>query len=110
MFYNPARARPTPAVDQSLIWFTLLLLAFGFVMVYSASLAIAEADESTGFRGSYFLVRHGVYLATALAAAFTIFRIPMSMWQQLAPYLFVAGAIALVLVLIPGLGREVNGS
>ncbi|MES2355787.1 MAG: putative lipid II flippase FtsW [Pseudomonadota bacterium] len=110
MFYNPARQQPMAEVDQSLIWSTLLLLAFGFVMVYSASLAIAEADKSTGFRGSYFLVRHGIYLALALIAGFTVFRIPMQLWQKLAPYLFVAGALSLVVVLIPGLGREVNGS
>jgi len=110
MFYNPAHQRQLPEVDQSLIWSTLLLLAFGFVMVYSASLAIAEADKGTGYRGSYFMVRHGVYLVMALAAGFTIFRVPMRAWQQMAPYLFIAGALALILVLIPGVGREVNGS
>ena len=110
MFYNAARQRPMAEVDQTLVWSTLLLLAFGFVMVYSASLAIAEADKSMGYRGSYFLARHGAYLAVALIAGFTIFRIPMRLWQQLAPYLFVAGVVALIVVLIPGIGREVNGS
>jgi len=110
VFYNPARTRPLPEVDQSLIWSTLLLLAFGFVMVYSASLAIAEMDKGTGFRGGYFMLRHGIYLALALGAGFVIFRIPMNVWQQLAPYLFIAGAVSLMLVLIPGIGREVNGS
>ena len=110
MFYNAARQRPMAEVDQTLVWSTLLLLAFGFVMVYSASLAIAEADKSMGYRGSYFLARHGAYLAAALIAGFTIFRIPMRLWQQLAPYLFVAGVVALIVVLIPGIGREVNGS
>ena len=110
MFYNPAQQRPMPEVDQTLVWSTLLLLAFGFVMVYSASLAIAEADKSMGYRGSYFVARHGASLAVALIAGFTIFRIPMRLWQQLAPYLFVAGIVALIVVLIPGIGREVNGS
>jgi cell division protein FtsW len=110
MFYNPAQQRPMPEVDQALVWSTLLLLAFGFVMIYSASLAIAEADKSMGYRGSYFLMRHGIYLAIALAVGFTIFRIPMRVWQQAAPYLFVAGMVMLIVVLIPGIGREVNGS
>ena len=109
MFYKPAR-RPLAEVDQSLVWASLLLLAFGFVMVYSASLATAEVDKSTGFRGGYFVIRHGIYLLIAVAAGFAIFRVPMRVWQQLAPYLFVASALALVAVLIPGLGREVNGS
>ncbi len=110
MFYNPARQRPLAEVDQSLVWATLLLLAFGFVMVYSASLATAEVDKGTGFRGAYFVVRHGAYLGVALAVGFAIFRLPMRLWQKLAPYLFIAGTAALILVFIPGLGREVNGS
>lgn len=110
MFYNPAQQRPMPEVDQTLVWSTLLLLAFGFVMVYSASLAIAEADRSMGYRGSYFLARHGAYLVVALAVGFTVFRIPMRLWQQLAPILFIAGIVTLAVVLIPGIGREVNGS
>ena len=110
MFYNPAQQRPMPEVDQTLVWSTLLLLAFGFVMVYSASLAIAEADRSMGYRGSYFLARHGAYLVVALAVGFTVFRIPMRLWQQLAPIVFIAGIVTLAVVLIPGIGREVNGS
>jgi cell division protein FtsW len=88
----------------------LLLLAFGFVMVYSASLAIAEAGKTTGYRGSYFVMRHGLGLAIGIAAGFIAFRFPMRVWQQFAPYLFILAALALALVLIPGVGREVNGS
>ena len=109
MFYNPA-AKPIAEVDQTLVWATLLLLAFSVVMVYSASLAIAEAGKATGYRGSYFVVRHGLYLAIGVAAGFIAFRVPMRVWQEVAPYLFIAGALALVVVLIPGIGREVNGS
>jgi cell division protein FtsW len=97
-------------VDSTLVWATLLLLAFGFVMVYSASLAIAEADKDSGFRGGYFMVRHGIYLSIALAAGFAVFRMPMRVWQEAAPYLFVAAAVTLALLLVPGIGREVNGS
>jgi cell division protein FtsW len=109
MFYNPV-VKPMAEVDQTLIWSTLLLLAFGFVMVYSASLAIAEAGKTTGYRGSYFVMRHGLGLAIGIAAGFIAFRFPMRVWQQFAPYLFILAALALALVLIPGVGREVNGS
>jgi cell division protein FtsW len=87
-----------------------LLLAFGFVMVYSASLATAEAGKATGYRGSFFVMRHGLYLAIGIAAGFITLRVPMRMWQQFAPYLFICAALALAMVLIPGIGREVNGS
>ncbi len=96
--------------DQSLLWVTLLLLGLGLVMVYSSSIALAEADKATGHQASYYLVRHAVYLLISLAAAAMAFQVPIRVWQGLAPYLFLAGMLLLLLVLIPGIGREVNGS
>ena len=88
----------------------MLLLALGLVMVYSASIAIAEGGRSTGYQPTYFLVRHLLFVAIAFALAVVAFQIPVRLWQQGAPYLFVSGLVLLVLVLIPGIGREVNGS
>lgn len=96
--------------DQALVWVTLLLLGFGLVMVYSASIALAEADKATGHQSTYFLLRHAIYLSIGLLAALIAFQVPIERWRQLAPYLFLAGMVLLVLVLIPGIGREVNGS
>jgi len=98
------------ALDVSLAWSALLLLALGLVMVYSSSIAMAEASRHTGFRPWYFLLRHGLFLVVGLAAAAIAFQVPMKAWQRLAPWLFVAGAVLLVLVLIPGIGKSVNGS
>ncbi len=102
--------RTMAALDLSLAWSALLLLALGLVMVYSSSIAMAEASRHTGFRPWYFLVRHGLFLVVGLAAAALAFQVPMKAWQRLAPWLFVAGAVLLVLVLIPGIGKSVNGS
>ena len=102
--------RRMPVVDASLAWATLLLLALGVVMVYSSSIAMAEASRHTGFRPWYFLARHAAFVTVGLAAAAVAFQVPMKAWQRLAPYLFVAGAVLLVVVLIPGVGRNVNGS
>ncbi|MDX9950919.1 MAG: putative lipid II flippase FtsW [Methylophilaceae bacterium] len=100
----------TPAYDQGLLWVTLILLGIGLVMVYSSSIALAEADRATGHQSTYYLIRHSIYLVISLAAAAITFQIPTQMWQKLAPYLFLIGMATLALVLIPGIGREVNGS
>jgi cell division protein FtsW len=102
--------RTMPPWDASLGWVALLLLALGLVMVYSSSIAMAEASKHTGYRPWYFLARHGAFLAVGLLAAAVAFQVPMKAWQRLAPYLFVAGAVLLVLVLVPGIGKSVNGS
>lgn len=99
-----------PSYDQMLLWVTLILLGLGLVMVYSASIAIAEADKATGHQSTYFLIRQAIYVAMGLVAAFVTFHIPVVWWQKMAPYLFLAGLVLLVLVLVPGVGRNVNGS
>jgi cell division protein FtsW len=108
--YVFARNAPSAEYDRSLAWAVLLLAATGLVMVYSASIATAEAGRYTGNNAAWFLARHGTYLAIALAAAITVFLAPARLWQKAAPWLFVAGVAALALVLVPGFGREVNGA
>jgi cell division protein FtsW len=96
--------------DVSLAWACLMLLSLGLVMVYSASIAMAEASAHTGFRAWYFLARHGVFVVAGLVAAAVAFQVPVKVWQRLAIWLFVIAAVLLALVLIPGIGRVVNGS
>lgn len=100
----------TPSYDQGLLWVTLILLGLGLVMVYSSSIAIAEADRAVGHNSSYYLVRQAIFLVISLSAAFVAFNIPVAWWQKMAPYLFLLGLALLVLVLIPGIGRVVGGS
>lgn len=97
-------------IDLALLWSGLLLLLIGMVMVYSASMATAEAGRQTSFQPAYFLVRHAVFLTIGLVAAAVAFQVPLSTWQRWSPWLFVAGFILLALVLIPGVGRDVNGA
>jgi cell division protein FtsW len=108
MLYNPGRR--DSSLDQALLWSALLLLSIGLVMVYSASIAMADAERFTGYRPGYFLVRHGIYLAVGLAIGAAFFRVPVWLWQKASPWLFLAGVATLAAVLIPGIGREVNGS
>jgi cell division protein FtsW len=96
--------------DHALLWAGMLLLSTGLVMVYSASIAIAEQSRFTSNQPTYFLVRHLAFVATGTLAGILVFQVPTRLWQQAAPYLFMFGGALLVLVLIPGIGREVNGS
>lgn len=96
--------------DQLLLWITLILLGLGLVMVYSASIAIAEANASIGHQSTYYLVRQSIFIGISLVAGYIAFQVPMEWWQKLAPYLFVFAIALLILVLIPGVGRNINGS
>ena len=108
--YVFARTAPSAEYDRSLAWAALLLAATGLVMVYSASIATAEASRYTGHNPAWYLARHGLFLALAVAAAIAVFLLPVSFWQGAAPWLFAAGVVLLALVLVPGIGREVNGA
>src|ERR1700754_1672933 len=94
-------ARRESTLDQSLLWTAILLGAIGLVMVYSASVAMADAERFTGFRPGYFLVRHGTSIAIGLVVAALLFRVPLWLWQKASPWLFMLGTGLLVLVLIP---------
>jgi len=111
MFYTDVRPRAQLAeYDRGLVWAAILLLGLGLVMVYSASIAIAEGNRVTGNQPMYYLMRHALFVAIGIAVAVAVFQVPLRLWQQAAPYLFLIGAGLLTLVLLPGVGREVNGS
>lgn len=103
--------RRLPAeVDPWLLWSALLLLGCGLVMVYSASIATAEASAMTGRQHAYFLWRHAIFLGIGLVGGVMVFQVPLKFWQAAAPWLFMLGVILLAIVLIPGVGRVVGGS
>jgi cell division protein FtsW len=105
------RVRTTQAqFDELLVWVLVALLALGLVMVYSSSIAMAEANKFTGYQPTYYLLRHGMFICAGLIAGLFAFQVPVQIWQNYAPFLFLFGVALLVLVLIPGVGREVNGS
>ncbi|MFN3543262.1 MAG: putative lipid II flippase FtsW [Thiobacillus sp.] len=110
MRYSARATQPGAEIDFGLLWLAFGLLGLGLVMVYSASLAIAEAARYTGHNGEYYLIRQGLFIGLGVVAGIAAFQVPMRVWQQAAPYLFLAGLLLLVVVLIPGIGREVNGS
>ena len=96
--------------DQVLIWVTVLLMLFGLIMVYSASIALPDSPKYASYHNNHFLVRQAVFIGVSLIAGALAFRVPMKTWQKVAPYLFVGKLILLALVLVPGLGKGVNGA
>lgn len=101
---------PAEEYDSLLTWIVIALLSLGLVMVYSSSIATAEAAKSANYQQTYYLMRHSLYIFLGLLAGALVFQIPSRIWQNLAPYLFLSGVALLIMVLIPGVGREVNGS
>src|SRR3982751_4284598 len=77
-----ARNAPAAEYDRSLAWAALLLAAGGLVMVYSASIATAEANRFTGYNAAWFLARQALYLGAAFACAITVFLVPARVWQH----------------------------
>lgn len=98
------------AYDQPLVWVVLLLMLFGMVMVYSASISLPDSPKYVRYDNAHFLTRQAMFIGVSIIAAVLTFRVRIETWQRLAPYLFVATLILLVLVLIPGVGKGVNGA
>ena len=96
--------------DQALVFVAMTLLLCGLVMVYSASVAMPDNPKFARYEHTHFLLRHMFSLAVALVVAVLAFQIPMSTWEKLAPWLFIASLALLVIVLIPFIGRGVNGA
>ncbi|MCL1860257.1 MAG: putative lipid II flippase FtsW [Proteobacteria bacterium] len=101
---------PVSEIDPVLAWPAAILLMLGLVMVYSASIATAEGSAYTGYQADYFLIRHLLFLGGGLVAGMLAFRVPMGLWQRLAPWLFLIGVVLLVITLIPGIGHKVGGA
>jgi cell division protein FtsW len=101
---------PVSELDPALSWSAVILLVFGVVMVYSASIATAEASRYTDYQSDYFLIRHALFLLVGLLMGLAAFRVPMVQWQRMAPWLFLIGVALLAVTLIPGVGHKVGGA
>jgi cell division protein FtsW len=106
---TPNAIRPQ-VFDQTLVWVTVALLAFGLVMVYSASIAMPDNPRFARYTPTYFFMRHIIGLGVAFVAALIAFQVPVATWERYAPWLFVLSLVMLIMVLIPGIGSVVNGA
>jgi cell division protein FtsW len=87
------------------IWATLM--TFGLVLVASSSIGFADSVYGDEW---YFARRHVIFLCMGLALCTAVALIPLSVWQRYAWVLLVVAFLLLALVLVPGIGRRVNGS
>lgn len=102
--------QPSPNMrdlNWQLLALLLSMLALGLVMLTSASISVAE--NSTG-RPFYFLTQQLVAAALGLLLGYFVLRTPAAYWEKAAPLLLLLALVLLAVVLIPGVGREVNGS
>jgi len=109
---GPTPAQPSRAhgFDQALVWVVVALLALGLVMVYSASVALPDNPKFARYAATHFMSRHALALAIAFCAALAVVQVPIALWEKSAPWVFVAALVLLVAVLIPHVGKGVNGA
>ncbi|SFM48943.1 cell division protein FtsW [Halopseudomonas yangmingensis] len=104
---QPIRGERRFAFDMPLLVTACALLGLGLVMVSSASMEVAAGQLGNPF---YYMIRQMIYLVIAVVALFCALCVPMWVWERSRFLLLSLGVILLVAVLVPGIGREVNGS
>ncbi|MEX6502343.1 putative lipid II flippase FtsW [Pseudomonas zhanjiangensis] len=104
---SPLFGRRGPDLDFPMLAGCLALLGLGLVMISSASTEVAAVNTGNVL---YYMLRHLIYLVIGLGAAGVVLLIPLATWQRFGGLLLLAAFGLLVLVLVPGIGREVNGS
>jgi cell division protein FtsW len=106
--YSRSTGRPRRfALDPWVIGPVAALLLIGLVMVASASIGVSDREMGAPF---YYFQRQLMFVGLGLVAATVAMAIPASVWEKYAMVLLGAGIVLLLVVLIPGIGHEVNGS
>ena len=104
---QPARLS---SFDRALVCVVVALVALGLVMVYSASVALPDNPKFARYSPTYFLSRHVLFLAVGATCALIAVQVPLAVWEKLSPWIFVVALLLLVVVLVPFIGKGVNGA
>jgi cell division protein FtsW len=104
--------RPTRVmgVDSALMSVIAGLLALGLVMVYSASVALPDSPRFALYTSTHFLSRQALFIAIGLVCAFATAQVPIAVWERWAPWIFGLAMMLLFIVLVPHIGKGVNGA
>ena len=103
----PARIKPNLHIDPVLLSIVMALLLGGLVILASASITMSDDLSGNPF---YYVQRQLFAVGIGAAAGFVCLFIPMQVWRNLGPLMLLTGIALLVVVLLPGVGYEVNGS
>lgn len=98
---------PPMDMDRGLLLAVVTLMSLGLVMVASSSLDFAGAQYHDAW---YFVKKQSIYLAMGIACGFVVASVPTPVWEKYSSALLLLGLVLLVAVLVPGLGKVVNGS
>ncbi|MGH1439238.1 MAG: putative lipid II flippase FtsW [Cellvibrionaceae bacterium] len=104
-FYSASH--PSLSLNWRLVYTVLILISVGLIMVASASIDFAAANYQDPW---FFVRRHLIYLVLAFASSLIMLSIPTAFWRKYGWMLFLVSIFFLVIVLIPGVGKRVNGS
>jgi cell division protein FtsW len=109
---NVGSGQPTRLLgfDQALVCVVIALLAFGVVMVYSASVALPDSPKFARYVPTYFMSRQIFFVFGGLLAALLAVQVPLAFWEKVSPWIFVGALLLLIVVLVPFIGKGVNGA
>jgi cell division protein FtsW len=105
-----SRGAASGEFDVAMLWVVALLVAVGLLMVYSSSIASASESRFTRSSSTYFLLRQCLFVLIGSVLALFVFDTSVRTWERITPYVFGVALLLIVLVLIPGIGRRVNGA
>ncbi len=101
------RQKPISLYDKWLMVAVIGLLIIGLMMVASSSVMVSTKYYHQPF---HFLIRQACYLFVGFLVAIVVMRIDSNTWEKISVPLLLICMVLLVVVLIPGIGRVVNGS
>ncbi len=104
---NPSIATPSRILDPVLSLLVVALAGIGLIAIASASVEYGDWHFGNPWHHT---LRHGSYLIIAVVLSAVAYRVPLPLWQQSSPSWLLLAMALLILVLIPGVGRDVNGS
>jgi len=107
--YAPSRSMTGISPDWGVLFVVFSLVLIGTLMVFSASISLSDSPKYK-VAVDAFLVKHAISLGVAAVVAVIVTTIPMKVWKQFSPLIFFLGFVLLIVVLIPGIGKNVNGS
>lgn len=100
-------ASQSPYLDNVMLFVSILLVLTGLIMIASASIDIAEARSGNPF---HYVIRHGIFIVLGCIAGVFTYQLPSSWWEKTGWLALSASLVLLLVVLLPGIGKEVNGS